>query len=157
LKINDLVTRIKWQPVLALLLVIVAAAYLLFGGPVSSPFQDKWKGDGDIQEMSWADPASVETDGTARAKVIVRNVGEDAGNVTVKLVADDASLAFEEGNNSQELNSPLISLGPEEVREMFFKVNFNAAYAGKYRVAVTVYAPGGNIQDEIFFDVKEKK
>jgi hypothetical protein len=77
LKISDLATRIKWKPVLALLLVIIIVVFFLFGGSVPSLFQEKWKGDGDIQEMSWADPASVETDGTAKAKVEVKNVGKE--------------------------------------------------------------------------------
>jgi hypothetical protein len=157
LKITDLATRIKWKPVLALLLVIIVAAFLLFGFPsIQSPLQEKWKGDGDIQEMSWPDPSRVETDGVARAKVEVRNVGKESADVKIKLSADDASLTFEEGGNTQEVNAS-ISLGPKEIRELSFKVNFNATYAGKYRVKVTISPAGENIVDEIFFDVKEKK
>jgi len=158
MKITDLATRIKWQPVLILVLVILVAAVFLFGAPsVQSPFQAKWKGEGDVQEMSWADPTTVETDGTAKAKVEVRNVGKESAEVKIKLDADDASLSFEGGENPQEANAN-VSLGPEETRELSFKVNFNATYAGKYRVKVSVYPAGGKMpDDEIFFDVKEKK
>ena len=156
-KPTDILYRIKWKPVLALAFVLLIVAYILFGGQgIKAPFQETWKGEGTIQEMSWADPSSVELDGNARAKVEVRNNGKEAEDVKIRLTAYDKSLIFPDSDSPQEINAT-INLGPKEMRELSFDVDFNATYAGKYGIKVTVSPGGENILDEIFFDVKEKK
>jgi hypothetical protein len=156
-KLNELLARIKWKPVVILFIALAVIVALLFGslGNMSfNLFAPSYKEGGDIQVRSWADPSGVDLKGTSFARVDVKNVGKEASNIRVRLETYNPSLFFID-TGSQKANES-ISLGPGESRELGFKLRFNATYGGRYGVKVTVSPGGENIEDEVFFNVAEK-
>jgi hypothetical protein len=156
-KLNELLARVKWKPVI-LLLVLVAVLVAVFWGALDlkpvTLFAPSYKEGGDIQVRSWADPGRVDLRGTSTARVEVKNVGKESTNVWIRLETYNPGLLFDE-TGGQKANESL-SLGPGESRALGFKIKFNATYGGKYGVKVTVSPGGENIDDEIYFDVFEK-
>lgn len=157
MKALELLARIKWAPVIILVLVLIIFYFLIFspGPKMGSPFSPGYKSVGDIQMRAWADPGTVTFTGESKAKVEVKNGGTNSANIRIKLTAYDSNMSFTETGN-QEVSASF-GLGPKESREVPFSIDFNATYPGRYTVKVTVSPGGENIVDEIFFDVKEKK
>jgi len=129
-------------------------AFQVFGGLSFSLFPQGFKGAGDIQVRSWADPSVVDLHGTATARVEVKNVGKEGGNIRLWLETYNQGLYFVD-TGTQKVNET-VSLGPGESRELGFRVKVNATYGGRYGLKVTVSPGGENIEDEIFFTVAGK-
>ena len=154
--LKDLLARVKWKPVGAVVLVLLIAVILLFVLPSINLFSSPYKGVGDVQAKVWADPARVELKGHTSVWVEVNNKGAAAQNVLVRMEIDDKDISFEESGN-QKINKT-IQLGSGESRQVSFPVILNASSGGKYGIKMSALPSGETaIVDKVFLDVYEKK
>ena len=154
MKVTDLLARVKWKSVLALILLIAVIILVVWGFYVLKPFTANYKTKGDLSARFWADPARTELRGATTVWVEVKNRGSDKLPVTVTMNTYSKSLLFAAGEQNM---SKGVELGPGESRQLPFSANMNASYAGTYGLKAVVSSGGENIEQELFIEAFEAK
>ena len=151
---SDLLARVKWKSVSALVLLIAAIILVLWALYTLKPFQASYKGVGDVQARFWVEPPKTGPKGTTTVWVEVKNKGQDTRNVSVSLESYSKNLLFE--TREQKISKD-VEIGSGESRQLPFKASLNASYGGRYGMKAVVSPGGENIEEELFVEVFEKQ
>ncbi|OYT55206.1 MAG: hypothetical protein B6U72_00195 [Candidatus Altiarchaeales archaeon ex4484_2] len=144
----DTLKRVRWNVVFGSLVVLVVVAFLLLGNPLDP----KYQGEGEIKMRAWLDPNTVGLSDESTAWVELMNLGDDEYNLTLGMSAKSRELSF---NSAGELAvQKSIIIGPGESRNIPFKINVDAEYAGSYGVNIHAVYGKKEITSEMYLTVK---
>ncbi len=140
--------RVRWNVVFGLLVVLVVVVLLLFGNPL----KPRYHGEGEIKMRAWLEPDTVGLLDESTAWVELINQGGREYNLTIEVSAKSRELSLK--STGEMVAEKSIIIGPGESRNIPFKINVDAEYAGSYGVNLQVVYDRKEITSEMYLKVK---
>jgi len=153
-QIKSLIARIRWQSVLALLLFVVVIVVLFKSLPGG------YQIGGGLGLKVTANPWKIVPGDSTTLDVELKNINKDRNvSVIVKAQTYDKNLFFEE-SYAQSYGTASISLGPQEMRKLKFKVKSKPdIIEGKYTIdfSATPTGEGKGVENRVSLEIEKKQ